>query len=290
VSTTSNDPTYAQEVGSRLRAIRAQKGLSLAQLEAQSHGRWKAAVVASYERGDRNASVARLAALADFYGVPVRAFLPGRQPDPGTPRAGRVVLNLPALARLDSPDAGPLRRWVAEIQRARGDYGGQVLSIRTGDLNSLATLYTLTRSELLDQLTRWQSSIPPATSPPQPPQADPPRSAGGRLPERSTEQGSRPGSTAPPPVSMTCSTAGQMPTPSTSARSSFRLARLPRRAAPPPSLPCLCCARPRHACRGVGAAVFPPLFLEGDRDGRIAPSRPSAGRRPPTADDVGRRT
>ena len=64
---------YARALGARLRAIRQQQGLSLQGVEKKSSGRWKAVVVGSYERGDRAVTVARLAELADFYGVPVRA-------------------------------------------------------------------------------------------------------------------------------------------------------------------------------------------------------------------------
>lgn len=101
-------------------------------------------------------SVEGLAALADFYGVPVHELLPGGRPDPLPPRAARVVLYLPALARVPAEEAGPLRRWVAEIKRERGDYAGRVLSIREGNLRALATLYTLDRSQLLDMLQQWE--------------------------------------------------------------------------------------------------------------------------------------
>src|SRR6478752_8256875 len=40
---------YAHALGARLRAIRAQQGLSLHGVEEKSEGRWKAVVVGSYE-------------------------------------------------------------------------------------------------------------------------------------------------------------------------------------------------------------------------------------------------
>ena len=81
---------YARAVGERLRAIRVAKGLSLGDVNEASAGRWKAAIVGAYERGDRNITVARLADLAGFYGVPVTEAMPAeeradeRQDDPGT--------------------------------------------------------------------------------------------------------------------------------------------------------------------------------------------------------------
>ncbi|ORT98472.1 transcriptional regulator [Frankia casuarinae] len=153
--TISENHAYAHEVGARLRTIRTQQGHSLQQVEIRSDGRWKVAALGSYERGDRMISVDKLAAIADFYGVPVHTLLPGGQPEPLRPQAARVVLNLPAMVRVSAAAAGPLRRWVAEIQRARDDYAGRVLSIREGDLRTLATLYTLNRDQLLDLLQEW---------------------------------------------------------------------------------------------------------------------------------------
>ena len=67
---------YARALGARLRAIRTQQHLSLHGVERKSGGKWKAVVVGSYERGDRSVTVAKLAELAEFYGVPVSELLP----------------------------------------------------------------------------------------------------------------------------------------------------------------------------------------------------------------------
>src|SRR3954468_9110394 len=70
------DPTYAVKVGSRLRAIRKQKRLSLQEVEASSGQEFKASVLGAYERGERAISVPRLQRLARFYNVPVDRLLP----------------------------------------------------------------------------------------------------------------------------------------------------------------------------------------------------------------------
>jgi len=155
--TASTSHTYAHEVGTRLRAVRILLGRSLHQVEAASGGRWKVGVVGSYERGDRMITIEKLAALAAFYDVPLTDLLPDTRPGPLPPRAARVVLNLPALTRLTTADAGPLRRWVASIQHERGDYAGRVLSIRHNDLRALATVYDTTPDQLIDALRRWNA-------------------------------------------------------------------------------------------------------------------------------------
>jgi transcriptional regulator with XRE-family HTH domain len=67
---------YAKALGDKLRQTRQELGLSLTRVEEKSNGRWKAVVVGSYERADRAVTVARLAELAEFYGVPVADLLP----------------------------------------------------------------------------------------------------------------------------------------------------------------------------------------------------------------------
>lgn len=146
---------YAKALGARLRAIRAQQGLSLHGVEEKSHGRWKAVVVGSYERGDRAVTVAKLAELAEFYGVPIAELLPdqpaGRRGMP-TPK---LVIDLQRLQELPPAQAGPLARYAAAIQSQRGDYNGKVLTIRAEDLRSLAVIYAVSPEELAEQLIEW---------------------------------------------------------------------------------------------------------------------------------------
>jgi transcriptional regulator with XRE-family HTH domain len=147
---------YAKALGTRLRAIRMQQGLSLHGVEEKSEGRWKAVVVGSYERGDRAVTVQRLAELADFYGVPISELLP----DAATAAAAtepppRLVLDLEKLQRVPADKAAPLARYTATIQSQRGDYNGRVLSIRQEDLRSLAVIYDASPSALTEQLIGW---------------------------------------------------------------------------------------------------------------------------------------
>ena len=146
---------YSRALGARLRAIRNQQGLSLQGVEDKSHGRWKAVVVGSYERGDRAVTVQKLAELADFYGVPVAELLPeGRVPS-GSEPATKIVINLERLQTLPVDKVGPLARYAATIQSQRGDYNGKVLSIRTEDLKSLAIIYDMSPDELTTRLIEW---------------------------------------------------------------------------------------------------------------------------------------
>src|SRR5688572_15074146 len=146
---------YASKVGSRLRAIRRQKRLSLQDVEATSSQEFKASVLGAYERGERAISVPRLQRLARFYAVPVDQLLPRDDdvgPDAvidleaGTVTAGRapddskVTIDLHRLASMGSPDAQLLTRYLGYIQVQRGDFNGRMLTVRRDDLRAIACL------------------------------------------------------------------------------------------------------------------------------------------------------
>ena len=148
----SQDRNHALAIGARLRRVRHQQGLSLADVQAQSEGRWKAVVVGAYERGDRTITVARLAELSEFYDVPLADLLPDPTAVPH-PDDGRVTLDLLAL------DAAPARteltvlaRYASQVARNRGDHNGRVLTLRAGDLETVALVVDMTGPQLRERL------------------------------------------------------------------------------------------------------------------------------------------
>jgi transcriptional regulator with XRE-family HTH domain len=151
---------YARAVGERLRAVRGQRKLSMRQVEAQSGGRHTRSAVGSYERGDRVASVRRLAELADFYCVPLASLLPGAEPvaAPTTPTAaatGKVVLDLQRLWTARDGQSRAAVRYAANIQELRHSQSDNLMSLRLTDLRYLALIYGSTLEALLEQ---WRAS------------------------------------------------------------------------------------------------------------------------------------
>jgi transcriptional regulator with XRE-family HTH domain len=148
---------YVKALGARLRKIRLQKGMSLHDVQMASSGRWKAAVIGAYERGDRKMSVARLFELADFYGLPVVELLPedSRRPTPQPEARRRIVLNLEQLDRVPEPERDALVRFATAIQVQRGDFNGKILTIREDDLLALALVYQSNATDLLKKLEEW---------------------------------------------------------------------------------------------------------------------------------------
>ncbi len=142
----------ATSIGARLRRVRRQQGLSLADVEERSDGNWKAVVVGAYERGDRAVSIARLAGLADFYGLPLSELLPGAQRNGAEGRSAGIVLDLTSLEAGTSAPLSVVARFAEQIQRTRGDHNGRVLSLRASDVQMLALTSGTSPADLIARL------------------------------------------------------------------------------------------------------------------------------------------
>lgn len=150
----SIEDDFAKVVGARLRALRKRRRMSLQAVEEKSGGRLRAVVVGSYERGDRVASIRRIAELADFYGVPIDSLVSdgtGRMPSSAE---GKIVLDLDAL-REAPPESERLAGFVASIQRQRNDFVSRTLTIRAEDVSLAALLYEMSPAEFRDKLFTW---------------------------------------------------------------------------------------------------------------------------------------
>lgn len=148
------------EVSERLRAIRVSKSLSLSDVEKLSRGTLKAVVLGSYERGARTLSVKRAISIAELYQVPVAQLFSDDQPVEiiGT---GKIVIDLRAINRraLDNSHSDNYRyqliaRIAQRIIRSRQDWNGEVLSIRSQDLEPIAIFFDKEPSEVLNWMER----------------------------------------------------------------------------------------------------------------------------------------
>jgi transcriptional regulator with XRE-family HTH domain len=187
---TDANGAYAGKVGTRLRAIRRQKRLSLQDVEASSNQEFKASVLGAYEGGERAISVPRLQRLARFYRVPVDQLLPGDDgPDFG-PRPGdgdlvidltqartparsderSVKIDLTSMEHLEGTDAEMLTRYLRMIQVQRGDFNGRVLTVRRDDLRAIACILDVTPDLAVDRLeglgVMYTAGAAPASSAP----------------------------------------------------------------------------------------------------------------------------
>lgn len=165
---------YAQAVGSRLRAVRRQKRLSLQAVEKASGEEFKASVLGAYERGERTISVPRLQRLAQIYDVPVDQLLPSDTSDPlnrasqiGAIRAktpGRqsrkITVDLARVNEARGPERDFLRHFLASVQVQRQDFNGKVLTIRTDDLSVMASMFGMNVDTLVSRFEQLGILLP----------------------------------------------------------------------------------------------------------------------------------
>jgi transcriptional regulator with XRE-family HTH domain len=149
----------SNEIGTRLRRVRNQQGMSLADVEKLSGGAWKAVVVGAYERGDRAVSISRLASLAEFYGVPLSELLPGATVEEHDGVGRGIVLDLTSLTPRAPEPVAAVARFADQVRRTRGDHNGRVLSLRASDVYALAMAAGVSSEALMAALRDCQVLI-----------------------------------------------------------------------------------------------------------------------------------
>lgn len=175
--------TYAQAVGSRLRAVRIQMHLSLQMVDALSEQEFRTSVLGAYERGDRAISLPRLQRLAKLYDVPLERFLPGDRPSSRNDVLGRrakrdarqsqeratsrtagkkVTIDLVKLASIQGPERDVLVPYLSAIQAKRRHFAGPSITIRGEDLHMIACLVGVTPEDMSVRLDKLGLCPPPA--------------------------------------------------------------------------------------------------------------------------------
>ena len=146
----TQNPTSTSE---KLRAIRKSKGWSLQDIERISKGKWKAVVIGSYERSDRSISLKKAIDLMKFYEVPIQLLF---EEDPSqsikTINNKKVVLDQRRIKNSTKPELESLKRLISYISTVRRDWNGEVLSLRSTDLQFIAILLNLSDEQTIDYL------------------------------------------------------------------------------------------------------------------------------------------
>jgi transcriptional regulator with XRE-family HTH domain len=151
-----NDPVDSkdspQRLGSVLRALRIARKWTLDDFERASGGKIKSVVLGSYERGSRSISVSKLETIAEIYEVPISGILKdGSEP----PLIGfeNVIIDLRKLREIlknePSKNLLNLYQFTFGIINYRRDWNGEILSLRTSDLNYLAILASTSPEKIL---------------------------------------------------------------------------------------------------------------------------------------------
>jgi transcriptional regulator with XRE-family HTH domain len=139
VSSNETFPTQT-DIADRIRQLRRQRGWSLKEVAKRSGGKITALAMGAYERSERSISLAKLIEIAELFSLPLICLI-------ATPLAratknltnGRVIYDLRTLAKLpESEWKRLLTTYLQEIAMRRGDWGGEVLSLRATDLENIA--------------------------------------------------------------------------------------------------------------------------------------------------------
>jgi transcriptional regulator with XRE-family HTH domain len=139
--------------------VREERGLSLQSVDRLCDHEFRAATLASYERGHRLISIVRLARLANIYDVPVDQLLPVLEspnavrptraqwfPPDGRPEPTGVTIDMARLRPLNGPDADLLRRVIGSIVRQRSQISGLCVTIRLEDVAAIGRILGRTES------------------------------------------------------------------------------------------------------------------------------------------------
>jgi len=120
----------------RLRLLRESRKLTLVQAAALSQGSLTAMALGSYERGDRAITAAKLVAISQMYGIPLQELFAA--PDK-TIASNRITVDIRKVNRNGSELSKRFSGVVGKIAQMRSDWNGELISLRSEDLNNLST-------------------------------------------------------------------------------------------------------------------------------------------------------
>jgi transcriptional regulator with XRE-family HTH domain len=137
-------------LGEAIRRARTERGLSLRRLAAACGGAFKPSSLGGYERGERSLSMDRFVRLAETLGVPPERLLSdalGRASKDGRPQ---VTLDTGLLPSNQTGNA--TAAFAHEVRSRRNDLRSAVITLRSGDLDTIARSLDLPLAETLRQL------------------------------------------------------------------------------------------------------------------------------------------
>jgi transcriptional regulator with XRE-family HTH domain len=133
------------KVCQRLRSVREAKSLTLLDVEEKSGGEVTAVALGSYERGDRQISLSKLLQIARVYELPASEILTQK-----TERVEpiRITVDLRKIRKSARSESVKTTSVLREIANLRGDWNGEIISIRATDLTNLSLFTGLSAAEI----------------------------------------------------------------------------------------------------------------------------------------------
>jgi transcriptional regulator with XRE-family HTH domain len=130
----------SHDIRRRIRQLRRERGLTLLAFEKLSGGQIRAVVLGAYERGDRSMSLNKVIEIAKVFGVELAHIMgPSTEHSGGTRITERHIYDLRALQALGPcAEKEVLTKYVKRIAHQRGDWAGEIISLREEDIHALS--------------------------------------------------------------------------------------------------------------------------------------------------------
>ena len=149
-------------ISARIRMQRKARSLTLQDIERLSNGRIKSVVMGSYERGSRAISLARTIEIANLFAIPLSELIEEPK-NPERVSAGQLIFDLRKLREISLAVTGneisKINAFVSAICARRRDWNGEILTLRSGDLDTLTLVLSAPRENVQELLDRYQLVI-----------------------------------------------------------------------------------------------------------------------------------
>ena len=160
-ATAFTQPTTAT-ISARIRAQRKARSLTLQDIERLSNGRIKAVVMGSYERGSRAISLARTIEIANLFAIPLSELIEeSKNPERGS--NDQLIFDLRKLREISLAVTGSeiskINAFLSAICARRRDWNGEILTLRSADLDTLTLVLSAPREKVQELLQRFQLVI-----------------------------------------------------------------------------------------------------------------------------------
>jgi transcriptional regulator with XRE-family HTH domain len=147
-----------EDISARLRALRRERHLTLKDVERATSGAIGSVVLGTYERNSRTISMKKIIELATFYNVPLTELISGtksatfsQEKRGATIDLRRTLLRAQSCFDPNSPIV-ILGNYLRALAQLRGDWNGQIITIRNSDLVVISILVTLENISIRDWL------------------------------------------------------------------------------------------------------------------------------------------
>ena len=135
-----------------LRRTRLTQARTLDVVAERSEGRFRPSTLGAYERGERSISLRVFCDLAEFYRVPGDQLLVNVMEEINPDGRIEIVVDLNKLVLLEERERRLLSEFIHSVRSRRGDYLSDVITLRSGDVESMALATGLKASTHMGKL------------------------------------------------------------------------------------------------------------------------------------------